>query len=56
MQFAELGIKDLSQYVDSMIIIPNQQIQKVLPKNATLLMLLLLPMTYYVTLLWASQI
>ena len=32
MQFAELGIKDLSQYVDSMIIIPNQQIQKVLPK------------------------
>ena len=37
MQFAELGIKDLSQYVDSMIIIPNQQIQKVLPKNAKLL-------------------
>ena len=37
MQFAELGIKDLSQYVDSMIIIPNQQIQKVLPKNATLI-------------------
>ena len=56
MQFAELGIKDLSQYVDSMIIIPNQQIQKVLPKNATLLMLLLLRMTYYVTLLWASPI
>lgn len=37
MQFAELGIKDLAQYVDSMIIIPNQQIQKVLPKNATLI-------------------
>ena len=37
MQFAELGIKDLSQYVDSMIIIPNQQIQKVLPKNAKLI-------------------
>ena len=37
MQFAELGIKDLSQYVDSMIIIPNQQIQKVLSKNAKLI-------------------
>ena len=37
MQFAELGIKDLAQYVDSMIIIPNQQIQKVLPKNAKLI-------------------
>ena len=33
----ELGIKDLAQYVDSMIIIPNQQIQKVLPKNAKLI-------------------
>ena len=32
-----LGIKDLAQYVDSMIIIPNQQIQKVLPKNAKLI-------------------
>ena len=37
MQFAELGLKDLAQYVDSMIIIPNQQIQKVLPKNAKLI-------------------
>ena len=37
MQFDELGIKDLAQYVDSMIIIPNQQIQKVLPKNAKLI-------------------
>ena len=37
MQFAELGIKDLAQYVDSMIIIPNQQIQKVLSKNAKLI-------------------
>ena len=37
MQFAELGIKALAQYVDSMIIIPNQQIQKVLPKNAKLI-------------------
>ena len=37
MQFAELGIKNLAQYVDSMIIIPNQQIQKVLPKNAKLI-------------------
>ncbi len=33
MHFAELGIKELSQYVDSLIIIPNEKLIKVLGKN-----------------------
>ena len=37
MMFAEMGIKELSKYVDSLIIIPNEQLAKVMPKNATLM-------------------
>ncbi|HDR1010556.1 cell division protein FtsZ [Pasteurella multocida] len=37
MLFAEMGIKELSKHVDSLIIIPNEQLAKALPKNATLL-------------------
>lgn len=37
MAFAEMGIKELSKHVDSLIIIPNEQLAKALPKNATLL-------------------
>lgn len=37
MTFAEIGVKDLAQYVDSMIIIPNDHMEKVLPKNASLI-------------------
>lgn len=37
MHFAELGIKELSQYVDSLIIIPNEKLLKVLGKNIVLL-------------------
>lgn len=37
MHFAELGIKELSQYVDSLIIIPNDKLIKVLGKNITVL-------------------
>ncbi len=36
MYFAELGIKELSQYVDSLIIIPNEKLIKVLGKNITI--------------------
>lgn len=37
MMFAEMGIKELYKHVDSLIIIPNEQLAKVLPKNATLI-------------------
>ncbi|OOF70226.1 cell division protein FtsZ [Rodentibacter caecimuris] len=37
MQFAELGIKDLSQYVDSLIVIQNDKLLKVLGKNVTII-------------------
>jgi len=37
MMFAEMGIKELSKYVDSLIIIPNEQLTKAMPKNATLI-------------------
>ncbi|ABR75275.1 cell division protein FtsZ [Actinobacillus succinogenes] len=37
MSFAEQGIKALSQYVDSLIVIPNEKLKKVLPKGASLL-------------------
>lgn len=37
MHFAELGIKELSQYVDSLIIIPNEKLIKVLGRNVTLI-------------------
>ncbi|OOS01480.1 cell division protein FtsZ [Canicola haemoglobinophilus] len=37
MHFAELGIKELSKYVDSLIIIPNEKLLKVLGKNISLL-------------------
>ena len=37
MMFAEMGIKELSKHVDSLIIIPNEQLAKVMPKNATLM-------------------
>ncbi|MGQ0285758.1 cell division protein FtsZ [Pasteurellaceae bacterium 22721_9_1] len=36
MAFAELGIKELSKHVDSLIIIPNEKLLKVLGKNTTL--------------------
>lgn len=36
MHFAELGIKELSQYVDSLIVIPNEKLVKVLGKNITI--------------------
>lgn len=36
MQFAELGIKELSKHVDSLIIIPNEKLHKILGKNITL--------------------
>ncbi|MFQ1046708.1 cell division protein FtsZ [Avibacterium paragallinarum] len=36
MQFAEMGIKELSKHVDSLIIIPNEKLLKVLGKNTTL--------------------
>ncbi|WP_439256862.1 cell division protein FtsZ [Lonepinella sp. BR2271] len=37
MTFAELGIKELSKYVDSLITIPNEKLIKVLGKNISLL-------------------
>ncbi|PJG83006.1 cell division protein FtsZ [Caviibacterium pharyngocola] len=37
MQFAEMGIKELSKHVDSLIIIPNEKLLKVLGKNVTLI-------------------
>ncbi|QLB13359.1 cell division protein FtsZ [Bisgaardia hudsonensis] len=37
MQFAELGIKELSKYVDSLIVIPNEKLLKVLGKNISLM-------------------
>lgn len=37
MAFAELGIKELSKHVDSLIIIPNEKLLKVLGKNVRLL-------------------
>ena len=37
MQIAEQGIRDLSQYVDSLITIPNNKLLSVLGKNITLL-------------------
>ena len=37
LMFAEMGIKELSKHVDSLIIIPNEQLAKVMPKNATLM-------------------
>lgn len=37
MQFAEMGIKELSKHVDSLIIIPNDKLLKVLGKNITLI-------------------
>ena len=37
MQFAELGIRELSKHVDSLIIIPNEKLLKVLGKNVTLI-------------------
>ncbi len=37
MQFAEMGIKELSKHVDSLIIIPNEKLLKVLGKNISLL-------------------
>ncbi|WP_293729295.1 cell division protein FtsZ [uncultured Actinobacillus sp.] len=37
MSFAEQGIKALSQYVDSLIVIPNDKLKKVLPKGASLI-------------------
>lgn len=36
MQFAEMGIKELSKHVDSLIIIPNEKLLKVLGKNVSL--------------------
>lgn len=36
MAFAEQGIKELSKHVDSLIIIPNEKLLKVLGKNTTL--------------------
>lgn len=36
MAFAELGIKELSKHVDSLIIIPNEKLLKVLGKTTTL--------------------
>ncbi|EIJ67799.1 cell division protein FtsZ [Pasteurella bettyae] len=36
MAFAELGIKELSKYVDSLIIIPNEKLLKVLGKSVSL--------------------
>ncbi|POY43828.1 cell division protein FtsZ [Avibacterium gallinarum] len=36
MQFAEMGIKELSKHVDSLIIIPNEKLLKVLGKNISL--------------------
>ncbi|WP_386695998.1 cell division protein FtsZ [Lonepinella sp. MS14435] len=36
MAFAELGIKELSKHVDSLISIPNEKLLKVLGKNTTL--------------------
>lgn len=35
-QFAEIGIKELSKYVDSLIVVPNDKLLKVLGKNVTL--------------------
>ncbi|ACA32289.1 cell division protein FtsZ [Histophilus somni] len=37
MHFAELGIKELSKHVDSLIIIPNEKLLKVLGKNISLI-------------------
>ncbi|MCK3657646.1 cell division protein FtsZ [Pasteurellaceae bacterium Pebbles2] len=37
MAFAELGIKELSKHVDSLISIPNEKLLKVLGKNTTLI-------------------
>ncbi|MDH5301981.1 MAG: cell division protein FtsZ [Gammaproteobacteria bacterium] len=37
MQYADNGIKELSQYVDSLITIPNEKLLTVLGKNTTLL-------------------
>lgn len=37
MQFAELGIRELSKYVDSLIVIPNEKLQKALKKDVTLI-------------------
>lgn len=37
MQFAEIGIKELAKHVDSLIIIPNEKLLKVLGKSITLL-------------------
>ncbi|NBI12371.1 cell division protein FtsZ [[Haemophilus] felis] len=37
MAFAEMGIKELSKYVDSLIVIPNEKLLKVLGKNVTLI-------------------
>lgn len=50
MLFAEMGIKELSKHVDSLIIIPNEQLAKALPKNATLLQAFLRLMMCYVIL------
>lgn len=36
MAFADMGIKELSKYVDSLIVIPNDKLQKVLGKNVSL--------------------
>ncbi|HBO38377.1 MAG TPA: cell division protein FtsZ, partial [Pasteurellaceae bacterium] len=37
MAFAELGIRELTKHVDSLIIIPNEKLLKVLGKNTTLI-------------------
>ena len=37
MMFAEMGIKELYKHVDSLIVIPNSQLAKALPKNAKLM-------------------
>lgn len=37
MMLAEMGIKELSKHVDSLIVIPNEKLSKVLGKNITLL-------------------
>lgn len=37
MAFAEMGIKELSKYVDSLIVLPNEKLLKVLGKNVTLI-------------------
>ncbi|MGR3807519.1 cell division protein FtsZ [Pasteurella testudinis DSM 23072] len=36
MQLAEIGIRELSKYVDSLIVIPNEKLLKVLGKNISL--------------------